>query len=102
MFYSAVETKLRPRIETFSNEVYKRGLHKKQVEWMRYISTRGDAPILNFQDVLLSGLARDGGLYLPESWPQFSHADIKAMRGKSYSDIAIQVMWPFVEGEIRI
>lgn len=67
---------------------------------MRYISTRGDAPILNFQDVLLSGLARDGGLYLPETWPQLSHADIKAMRGKSYSDIAIQVMWPFVEGEI--
>lgn len=68
---------------------------------MRYISTRGDAPILDFQDVLLSGLARDGGLYLPESWPHFSHADIKAMRGKSYSEIAIQVMWPFVEGDIE-
>lgn len=68
---------------------------------MRYISTRGDAPILDFQDVLLSGLARDGGLYLPESWPHFNHADIKAMRGKSYSEIAIQVMWPFVEGDIE-
>ena len=68
---------------------------------MRYISTRGNAPVLNFQDVLLSGLARDGGLYLPESWPHFSHDDIKAMRGKSYSEVAIQVMWPFVDGDIE-
>ena len=63
-----------------------------------YISTRGDAPILKFQDVLVEGLARDGGLYLPDSWPQFSHADLRAMRGKSYQDIAKTVMWPFVEG----
>ena len=81
-------------------KLQKRCQHQKRVERMRYISTRGNAPILNFQDVLLSGLARDGGLYLPETWPSFSHAEIKAMRGKSYSDIAIEVMWPFVEGDI--
>ena len=39
---------------------------------MRYISTRGEAPVLGFADALLAGLARDGGLYLPETWPQFS------------------------------
>ena len=43
---------------------------------MRYVSTRGRAPKLEFEDVLLAGLARDGGLYVPESWPQFSAADI--------------------------
>lgn len=68
---------------------------------MRYVSTRGTAPILGFQDVLLSGLARDGGLYLPESWPQFSNDEIRAMRGKSYGEIAQAIMWPFVEGEIE-
>lgn len=67
---------------------------------MKYISTRGDAPTLGFCDTLLAGLASDGGLYLPETWPQFSTGDIKAMRGKSYSDVAIEVMWPFVDGEI--
>lgn len=67
---------------------------------MKYISTRGEAPTLGFCDTLLAGLASDGGLYLPQTWPQFSADDIIAMRGQSYSDIAIKVMWPFVEGEI--
>ena len=43
---------------------------------MKYISTRGAAPALGFEDVLLTGLARDGGLYLPERWPTFSHDEI--------------------------
>ena len=47
---------------------------------MRYISTRGHAPIRDFAGVLLGGLAEDGGLYVPESWPQFSPADWRAMR----------------------
>lgn len=65
---------------------------------MRYVSTRGKAPVLGFDQVLLAGLARDGGLYVPESWPQFTHADIRAMRGLSYADIATRVMMPFVRG----
>ncbi|MCK5749810.1 MAG: threonine synthase, partial [Oricola sp.] len=67
---------------------------------MKYISTRGQAPALGFCDTMLAGLASDGGLYVPETWPQFSAADIRALRGKSYEDIAVSVMWPFVEGEI--
>jgi threonine synthase len=53
---------------------------------------------LNFDDVLLAGLARDGGLYVPETWPQFSAADIRALRGLSYADFAAKVMEPFVAG----
>ncbi|MEL6435579.1 MAG: threonine synthase [Pseudomonadota bacterium] len=68
---------------------------------MHYISTRGRAERLGFRDTILAGLASDGGLYLPESWPQFSEGEIRAMRGKPYADIAITVMWPFVEAEIE-
>lgn len=67
---------------------------------MKYISTRGEAPVLNFEDVLLSGLARDGGLYLPEVWPTFSHEELVAMRGKTYQEIAFTVMSPYVCPEI--
>jgi len=63
---------------------------------VRYVSTRGEAPVLGFEDVLLTGLARDGGLYVPESWPEFSAAEIRAMAGKSYREIALEVMMPFV------
>ncbi len=62
---------------------------------MRYISTRAEAPDLNFEEVLLSGLARDGGLYLPQSWPTFTFDQIKEMRGKSYQEIAFDVMSPY-------
>ena len=62
---------------------------------MDYISTRGGGSPLNFQEVLLTGLAPDGGLYVPSSWPQI---DIKSLKGKSYIDIAETVMYPFVEG----
>ncbi|APH71223.1 threonine synthase [Aquibium oceanicum] len=67
---------------------------------MRYISTRGTAPVLGFGDVLLAGLARDGGLYLPQTWPQLSPADIRALRGLSYPEIAIRILTPFLGGEI--
>ncbi|MGB8819019.1 MAG: threonine synthase [Rhizobiaceae bacterium] len=67
---------------------------------MRYISTRGQAPVLGFSDALLAGLARDGGLYVPESWPQFSKAEISALAGKSYQETALAVLTPFVGGEI--
>ncbi|HYH18608.1 MAG TPA: threonine synthase [Azospirillum sp.] len=67
---------------------------------MRYISTRGAAPALGFEDVLLTGLARDGGLYVPETWPQFSADDIRAMRGLPYTEVAVRVMLPFLGGAI--
>ncbi|WP_299688208.1 threonine synthase [uncultured Tateyamaria sp.] len=63
---------------------------------MRYISTRGTAPALTFEDTMLTGLARDGGLYVPETIPQLDHAAIAAMEGQSYEDIAYAVMRPFV------
>ena len=63
---------------------------------MRYISTRGQAPDRDFQGVLLAGLAEDGGLYVPQSFPIFSPADWRAMRGLSYADLAARVMQPFV------
>src|SRR6516162_6418880 len=52
---------------------------------MRYVSTRGQAPVRDFAGVLLAGLAEDGGLYVPESWPEFSAADWRAMRGLPYA-----------------
>ncbi len=67
---------------------------------MKYVSTRGQAPTLGFSDALLAGLARDGGLYLPQDYPQFSPEQIRALRGKSYVDIALAVLSPFVDGEI--
>ncbi|WP_404380850.1 threonine synthase [Caenispirillum salinarum] len=65
---------------------------------MKYVSTRGEAPALSFDDVLLTGLARDGGLYVPESWPHLSSDEIRSLRGLSYPDLAVAVMRPFVEG----
>jgi threonine synthase len=67
---------------------------------MRYISTRGTAPILDFQAVTLTGLASDGGLYMPESWPTLSTEQIAAMRDMSYVDTAVEVIAPFVEGTL--
>ncbi len=67
---------------------------------MRYISTRGTAPVLSFDDVLLTGLARDGGLYLPETWPKLSRQDLLDLRGRDYAEVATRVMEPFVEGAI--
>ena len=63
---------------------------------MQYISTRGKAPALGFEDTMLSGLARDGGLYVPETIPTLSSDDIRAMHGLPYEEIAFRVMRPFV------
>ena len=67
---------------------------------MKYVSTRGEAPSLGFCDALLAGLARDGGLYVPTDWPSLSKKEIKALRGKSYEEIAFAVLAPFVGDEI--
>ncbi|MCG5237452.1 threonine synthase [Xanthobacter oligotrophicus] len=63
---------------------------------MRYVSTRGEAPVLSFSDALLAGLARDGGLYLPEAWPTLSRDEIAALAGKPYAAVAKAVIGPFV------
>ena len=63
---------------------------------MRYVSTRGAAPVLDFRDATLAGLASDGGLYLPESWPTLSSDEIAALAGLSYAETAARVMLPFV------
>ena len=65
-----------------------------------YISTRGEAPILSFEDVVLAGLASDGGLYVPEHVPEFSMAEIYAMQKMSYPDLAFMVISRFTEGNI--
>jgi threonine synthase len=67
---------------------------------VHYVSTRGEAPVLGFRDVLLAGLARDGGLYVPATWPTFSRDEIAGFAGKSYQDVAEAVITPFVGGEI--
>ena len=63
---------------------------------MKYISTRGKAPVLNFEEAMLTGLARDGGLYIPQSIPNFSPDDISSMSDLSYEEIAFKVISPFV------
>jgi threonine synthase len=67
---------------------------------VKYVSTRGQAPVLLFDDVLLAGLARDGGLYVPETWPRLKRGDIRGLRGLSYADLAVRVMTPFIGGRI--
>ncbi|MFM8390934.1 MAG: threonine synthase [Methylophilaceae bacterium] len=59
---------------------------------MKYISTRGQSPALHFCDILLGGLAPDGGLYMPEQYPQFSDADLNAMRAMNYRDLAYAIL----------
>jgi threonine synthase len=65
---------------------------------MRYISTRGQAPALGFRDAMMTGLARDGGLYVPETVPQMAAGDIAALAGLPYDEVAFRVMWPFLGG----
>jgi threonine synthase len=67
---------------------------------MRYISTRGASPSVGFVDAILAGLAPDGGLYVPEEWPEFSHAEIAAFAGKPYAYVATEVLAKFVADEI--
>jgi threonine synthase len=67
---------------------------------MRYVSTRGEAPVLGFADVTLAGLARDGGLYVPESWPLFSSETIASLAGRPDAEVAVEVIRPFVAGAV--
>jgi threonine synthase len=67
---------------------------------MKYISTRGEAPALGFDEVLLAGLAGDGGLYVPESWPVLAPAEIRALDGLDYAEVVFRVVRPFVAGAI--
>jgi threonine synthase len=63
---------------------------------VHYVSTRGEAPELGFEDALLAGLARDGGLYMPKSWPRLEPKAIAALAGKPYAELATSVMEPFI------
>jgi len=67
---------------------------------VQYVSTRGEAPELGFEDVLLTGLARDGGLYVPKSWPQISNEELRGLRGRSYQDVAYHVVSKFTGSAI--
>jgi threonine synthase len=67
---------------------------------MRYQSTRGTAPELDFRDVTLAGLASDGGLYVPVEWPRFTADQIADLAGLSYVETAVRVMAPFVAGSL--
>ena len=68
---------------------------------MKYISTRGAAPALDFENVLLAGLASDGGLYVPEQLPRFTTEQIAGFAGLSYSGLAYEIIRPFVGGTIE-
>jgi threonine synthase len=67
---------------------------------VQYVSTRGKAPRLGFEKVMLSGLAPDGGLYMPEDWPRLPDATLYAMRGASYAEVAFRVIAPFVGDDV--
>ncbi|MBU6419728.1 MAG: threonine synthase [Proteobacteria bacterium] len=67
---------------------------------MRYVSTRGQAPEMDFAGVLLAGLASDGGLYMPATWPRFSAAELRALRGLPYPELAAKIIAPFTAGSI--
>ena len=67
---------------------------------MKYISTRGQAPRLSFEDALLAGLASDGGLYVPESWPRLSDATLRSFIGADYATVAKAVLHPFMADDV--
>ncbi|HTK12243.1 MAG TPA: threonine synthase [Xanthobacteraceae bacterium] len=67
---------------------------------MRYVSTRGEAPSLGFTDVMLAGLARDGGLYVPEVWPQLDRDTIVGFAGRPYAEVAAEIIGPFTGGDL--
>jgi threonine synthase len=65
-----------------------------------HVSTRGEAPAIAFNEALLTGLARDGGLYVPETWPQFTREAIAALAGKSYAAAANEIVGALVDGDV--
>lgn len=66
---------------------------------MKYVSTRGNAAPIAFEDVLLSGPAPDGGLYVPEAWPQFSSGELDGLRGKAYAHVVAAVMAKYADAD---
>jgi threonine synthase len=68
---------------------------------INYLSTRGGQSSLQYEDVLLSGLARDGGLFMPEEWPNFSHSELIEMKKLSYSELAATIMTPFIQPSLN-
>jgi threonine synthase len=69
---------------------------------MRYLSTRGEAPPRDFEGVLLAGLAEDGGLFVPGTWPELSAAEWRALRGLPYPALAARLIHPFVGGTLSL
>src|SRR6185312_6176643 len=69
-------------------------------EAMRYVSTRGEAPAVSFLDAVIAGLAPDGGLYVPERWPQLSAAEIAGLAGRSYAEVAADIVGRFAGGAV--
>ncbi|HXX52200.1 MAG TPA: threonine synthase [Xanthobacteraceae bacterium] len=67
---------------------------------MHYISTRGEAPSLGFSEAMLAGLARDGGLYVPDNWPRLDAAAIAGFAGRSYAEVAVDIVGRFTDGAI--
>ena len=65
--------------------------------YIKYSSTRGGDISLSYEEVLLAGLARDGGLFMPERWPSFNHSDLKNMKELSYAKLATKILKPFIE-----
>ena len=66
-------------------------------DYIKYSSTRGGDDSLSYEEVLLAGLARDGGLFMPEKWPSFSHGDLKNMKELTYSKLATKILKPFIQ-----
>ena len=62
---------------------------------MKYLSTRDDSLSRSFNDILYQGLSRDGGLYLPQSWPKI---DLLSLKNKSYEEVACEIIFPYVNG----
>ena len=97
MLPSYVCSALAPSRECVISSLNIKGLHYGPAfggSVLRYISTRGEAPALGFCDVMLTGLARDGGLYVPETWPQLSHETIAGLFGRPYAEVAVEVITP--------
>lgn len=74
-------------------------LFRREASVLKFISTRGEAPALSFEGALLAALAPDGGLFMPEAWPQLAPDEIASLAGLDYADAACRVMRPFLEGD---
>ncbi len=82
------------------NDLQPGGTPVSRATTMDYVSTRGRAPELGFEDVTLAGLASDGGLYVPRDWPILTRDEIAGLAGQSYVETAVTVMRPFVAGAL--